>query len=129
MALPTDHSLKPFNADASDSPDLFPSLVLLALSCNGVSRIGGVNRLYNKESNRAESLYWEFTKLGAEMWFEDDYMCVKGGELKGGRCSSHNDHRIAMALICASLKSKGKINIDNIECINKSFPGFINLFY
>ncbi len=129
VALPTDHSLKPFNADASDSPDLFPSLVLLALSCNGVSRIGGVNRLYNKESNRAESLYWEFTKLGAEMWFEDDYMCVKGGELKGGRCSSHNDHRIAMALICASLKSKGKINIDNIECINKSFPGFINLFY
>ena len=121
--------LSPFEADATNYPDLFPSLVVLALNCNGTSRIKGVERLSNKESNRAESLYSEFTKLGADIEIDNDWMIIKGGkELHGGLCSSHNDHRIIMALITASLKIKEKIFVDDLECISKSFPDFIKNF-
>ena len=120
--------LIPFEVDATNFPDLFPSLVVLALSCNGISRIKGLHRLSNKESNRAESLYSEFTKLGAKIEIDNDWMIVEGGELHGGLCSTHNDHRIAMALITASLKIKGRVYIDDLSCISKSFPDFIKNF-
>ncbi|MDR3245861.1 MAG: 3-phosphoshikimate 1-carboxyvinyltransferase, partial [Prevotellaceae bacterium] len=43
------NELKPFDFDATDSPDLFPALVALAANCEGVSRIKGVGRLSSKE--------------------------------------------------------------------------------
>ena len=120
--------LIPFETDATDCPDLFPALVVLALNCNGTSRIKGLHRLFNKESNRAESLYAEFTKLGANIEIIDDYMIVEGGKLHGGFCSSHNDHRIGMALVTASLNIKEEVYVDDLHCISKSFPNFIQNF-
>lgn len=120
--------LKAFEFDATDSPDLFPPLVVLALNCEGVSRIKGVCRLYNKESNRAEALYSEFTKLGARIDIDGDYMIVKGGPLTGGYCNTYGDHRIAMALTIAGLNIGSPLYIDNIECISKSYPNFIKNF-
>ncbi len=122
------HQLLPFEFDATNSPDLFPTLVVLALNCQGTSKIKGIQRLSNKESNRAESLYCEFTKLGATIDIEGDWMVVTGGPLHGGYCSSHNDHRIAMSLITASLNINDKVYLDNLECISKSFPDFLKNF-
>jgi 3-phosphoshikimate 1-carboxyvinyltransferase len=120
--------LLPFEFDATNSPDLFPTLVVLALNCEGTSRIKGVQRLSNKESNRAESLFCEFTKLGAAIDIEGDWMIVEGGKLHGGYCSSHNDHRIAMSIITASLNIDQKVYVDDLHCISKSFPDFIKNF-
>lgn len=120
--------LTPFEFDATDSPDLFPPLVVLALNCDGVSRIKGVSRLYNKESNRAETLFSEFVKLGADIDIQGDYMIIKGGKLHGGYCNTHGDHRIAMALCIAALNIEEPVYLDNMVCISKSFPGFISNF-
>jgi len=79
-------------------------------------------------SKFTESLYAEFTKLGAYIEIADDFMIVHGGKLHGGMCSSHNDHRIAMALITASLNIDGEVYVDNLHCISKSFPNFIQNF-
>lgn len=119
---------KPFEFDATDSPDLFPPLVVLALNCDGESRIKGVSRLYNKESNRAETLFSEFVKLGADIDIQGDYMMVRGGKLHGGYCNTHGDHRIAMALCIAALNIDEPLYLDNMACISKSFPGFISNF-
>jgi 3-phosphoshikimate 1-carboxyvinyltransferase len=120
--------LVPFETDATHFPDLFPSLVVLALNCHGTSRIKGIHRLINKESNRAESLFSEFTKLGAQIEVDNNSFVVEGGELHGGFCSSHNDHRIAMALVAASLNIKENVYVDDLHCISKSFPDFIKHF-
>ncbi len=56
-------SLQAFEFDATDCPDLFPALAVLATFCRGDSRISGVHRLFHKESNRVESiteLLWSF---------------------------------------------------------------------
>ncbi|MFA6769770.1 MAG: type I 3-dehydroquinate dehydratase [Bacteroidales bacterium] len=122
------HPLLPFEFDATNTPDLFPSLVVLALNCEGTSKIKGIQRLSNKESNRAESLLCEFTKLGASINIDGDWMVVEGGTLHGGLCSSHNDHRIAMAIITAALNIKEQVYVDDLDCISKSFPDFVKNF-
>ncbi|MEN8153148.1 MAG: 3-phosphoshikimate 1-carboxyvinyltransferase [Acidobacteriota bacterium] len=121
----SNRDLKAFTFDATHCPDLFPPLVVLASGCRGTSEIKGVSRLRFKESDRGEALLKEFGTLGIDIKTEGDSMFVKGGKVKGGKVSSHGDHRIAMALITASVISGGVIEIDDVKCINKSYPQFI----
>lgn len=121
--------LKPFEFDANQCPDLFPPLVVLAAACNGVSKIKGVNRLKHKESDRALVLKNEFKKLGLQIDLEEDEMKIYGtGKLNGGKISSNNDHRIAMAAAIASLLSSNEVKISNPDAINKSYPSFYEDF-
>ncbi|MFT4025101.1 MAG: 3-phosphoshikimate 1-carboxyvinyltransferase [Flavihumibacter sp.] len=118
-------SLKAFQFDATDCPDLFPPLVALAAYCKGTTVIQGVSRLVHKESNRALTLQDEFDKMGVEIELQDDLMLVKGGgKVKGADLFSHHDHRIAMAGAVAALKAEGYTTIEDAEAINKSYPDF-----
>lgn len=137
--------LAPFEFDCANSPDLAPILSTLALFCKGKSIIYSAERLFNKESNRAEAILLEFSKLGCHIALEQSG--AEGGRFvlygqkptqkKRGKTAllneiylnSHNDHRIAMALIIYSLfylrtHSQSTIYINSTECINKSFPQF-----
>jgi 3-phosphoshikimate 1-carboxyvinyltransferase len=117
-------SMKAFDFDATESPDLFPPLVSLAAYCKGTSRIKGVSRLFHKESDRANALVDEFGKMNIQIKIENDNMLVTGGEVKGARIYSHDDHRIAMAGAVAALGAKGRVSIKDSHCIAKSYPGF-----
>lgn len=116
--------MKPFNFDATDSPDLFPPLVVLASYAKGKSRIKGVSRLAGKESNRGEALVEEFTKVGIVIETVGDDMIVQGGPVYGGSINCRNDHRIAMAAAVAGIGARGSINIHGYECVSKSYPDF-----
>ncbi len=121
-------SAKPMHAfhfNATDCPDLFPPLVVLAAYCEGTSVIEGVSRLAHKESNRALTLQQEFGKMGVTIKLQDDLMLITGSEkIKGTNVHSHHDHRIAMACAVAALKADGDTIIDGAEAINKSYPAF-----
>lgn len=119
-------TLKAFEFDSTESPDLFPPLVALAAYCKGVSGIKGARRLIHKESNRAAALVEEFGKLGIKVDVTDDYMIINGGTINGTRVISHDDHRIAMALAVAALGAKDKVAIKDSHCIGKSYPGFFD---
>lgn len=121
-------NLSAFMYDATDSPDLFPPLAVLAMNAKGTSRIHGVERLVHKESNRAEGLMKEMGKLGADITVEGNTMVIKGSALKGGTMHSNNDHRIAMAAAIAGLNARGQVVIENAESINKSYPEFFDDF-
>lgn len=118
--------LKSFDFDATESPDLFPPLVALAAYCDGKSNIKGVSRLIFKESNRASTLKEEFGKMNISIDIKDDVMTVTGGQTKGARVESHDDHRIAMAVAVASLGAEGKVHIRDSQCVAKSYPGFFD---
>lgn len=128
-------SLRGFQFDASQCPDLFPPLVALAAHCKGPSHISGVHRLKHKESDRATALQTEFEKMGVKISMHADQMVIEGGKAHGGATThSHHDHRIAMALAVAalglslkkesSLKKNNMIAIDHTECVRKSYPDF-----
>lgn len=118
-------SLKAFEFDATDCPDLFPPLVALAAYCEGTTKIQGVSRLAHKESDRGIALQKEFGKMGLQIDLQDDLMLVHGGKgLTGATVHSHHDHRIAMACAVAGLKADGPTTIEDAEAINKSYPDF-----
>lgn len=119
--------LKSFKFDATDCPDLFPPLAVLAAYCNRTSIITGTHRLIAKESNRAETLKEIFGKMGIEILLLKDEMHIIGGKIKSAVVSSHHDHRIAMAAAIAGLGASGPIEIENAESINKSYPQFYNI--
>ena len=119
--------LIPFVFDATDYPDLFPPLIVLASCCEGDSIINGVDRLINKESNRALSLKKEFSKLGVDINQENNSFRITGKDfLDANEVSSHLDHRIAMSLSIAAIKCKKPITIINSEVVNKSYSTFFD---
>jgi 3-phosphoshikimate 1-carboxyvinyltransferase len=119
--------LQAFEFVATQCPDLFPPLVVLACACQGQSVIHGVTRLRFKESDRAESLLSEFRKIGARIEIENDKMIIEGGSLEGGSIRSRGDHRIAMAAAVAGLVSRKGVIIDDWQCVSKSYPGFFDV--
>ena len=132
--------LKAFSVDASNCPDLFPVISVLAAFCQGTSRLAGVGRLANKESNRAQAILEMLTQMGVNASIEGDEMVIEGhslaqrllasapGLLRGGSYTSRHDHRMVMALKVASLGSDSPVVIDDEACVAKSFPQFLELF-
>jgi 3-phosphoshikimate 1-carboxyvinyltransferase len=138
--------LKAFNVDASNCPDLFPVISVLAAFCQGTSRLAGVGRLANKESDRAKAIIEMLTQMGVQARIEGDVMVIEGhslaqrllshaipsevegsaapGLLRGGAYTSHHDHRMVMALKVAELGADSPITIDDEDCVAKSFPQF-----
>ena len=116
-----------FEFDATHCPDLFPALAVLAAAAEGETVIYGTHRLIHKESNRAEAIRKEFTKLGIEVDLsEEDTMRIRGGKIRSGVVESHNDHRMAMALAVAGLLSDGEVTIKDAACVAKSYPQFFD---
>ena len=130
--------LKAFSVDASNCPDLFPILAVFAAFCQGTSRLAGVGRLANKESDRAKAILEMLTQMGVKASIEKDELIVEGHTLvqrllggtllKGGAYTSHHDHRMVMALKVASLGADSPITIDDEACVAKSFPQFRDIF-
>ena len=130
--------LKAFTVDASNCPDLFPIISVLAAFCQGTSRIAGVGRLANKESDRAKAIVEMLTQMGVSCHIEGDEMVIEGHSLpqrllasnllKGGAYTSRHDHRMVMALKVAALGADSPITIDDEACVAKSFPQFHELF-
>ena len=121
--------LKGFTFDAAECPDLFPPLAALGVHCGGTTMISGVHRLTHKESNRGIVLQEEFSKLGADIVIEGDMMIIHGSQssgIHGGAVDSHGDHRIAMALAIAGLKSGEPVIIEGAECVAKSYENFFS---
>jgi len=116
--------LKAFQYDATESPDLFPPIAVLACFCQGRSMIQGAERLRYKESNRADALMTELTRIGAKITVEGDRMAITGTQLSGGMFGSHGDHRLAMAGAIAGLNSVLGVGISGWDCISKSYPNF-----
>lgn len=118
--------LKAFEFDATEAPDLFPPLVALASYCKGITKLKGASRLIYKESDRAAALMEEFDKMNIKVELVDDNLFVTGGNVKGGRVNSHDDHRIAMAEAIAALGAEETLYIKDSHCVAKSYPGFFN---
>jgi 3-phosphoshikimate 1-carboxyvinyltransferase len=57
----------------------------------------------------------------------EDVVIQGVAELKGAKVKSFGDHRTAMSMVVAGLRAREKISIDNIDCIDKSFPEFLSV--
>ena len=130
--------LRAFNTDLNNCPDLFPIVAVLAAFCHGRSNIQGFKRLASKESDRGVAILTMLTRMGVQASANGDTLSVTGESvesrllnghlLKGGEYSSSHDHRMAMALTVASRLADSPIRIDDLGCIAKSFPAFLDTY-
>lgn len=126
--------LQAFSYDLNNAPDLIPLASLLAAFCPGESIIYGAQRLRNKESDRAQAILETLSKMGVQANVIGDEIRIQGmglsqrfacGKLlKGGKYSSFHDHRMVMLLSIAQMGADSPIEIDDTDCVSKSFPNF-----
>jgi 3-phosphoshikimate 1-carboxyvinyltransferase len=120
--------LKAFDIRKQELPmliDEIPVLCVLATQAEGESVIHDADELRVKESDRIESIKNLLLPMGADIRSLGNSIYVKGPtKLKGASVDSKKDHRIAMSGIVAGLIAEGETTVEDIECIDTSFPGF-----
>ena len=121
--------------DAAQIPDLVPILSVAAVGCVRDVRFVNASRLRFKESDRLASTADALTRIGAEVSVTEDGLRIRGrgdrqgGPLfEGGEADAWNDHRIAMALAIAALRSRTGVSIHGSSSVEKSYPEFFQEF-
>lgn len=113
--------------DLGDIPDALPALCVAASQAEGTTTFTNLAHVRVKESDRVAVMAQELGRLGCQMEIGDDYLKVFGkAELHGSTVDSHDDHRVAMALIVAGLVSKEPVIVLDSDCASVSFPDFLN---
>lgn len=125
-----------FEFDASDFPNIVPTLAAIGSFVKGTFRVvgGSITRLH--KSPRIKAMVSELGKLGVDIkgLFKDgvyDGFEIRGDgeDLAGGvELSSWGDHRIFMSLFVASLRCRSGNRIDGYRDVNCSFPDFFAQF-
>ena len=105
--------------------DEIPLLAVLASHADGESRFMGAGELRFKESDRLDGVARAIVDLGGEAAVEGDDLVVAGGGLQGGTTGAVGDHRMAMAITVAAIGSRGPVEVEGMEAVDVSFPGFI----
>jgi 3-phosphoshikimate 1-carboxyvinyltransferase len=105
--------------------DELPALSIAMAVADGISVVENAKELRVKESDRISTILEGLNRCGIETKeFSDGYEIV-GGELKSATINSYGDHRVAMSFAIAGVVAS--IKIEDIECINTSFPNFFDI--
>ncbi|MFA5090156.1 MAG: 3-phosphoshikimate 1-carboxyvinyltransferase [Candidatus Omnitrophota bacterium] len=127
--------LKGIVIDRTQVPSLIDELpvLMVAASCaRGETVLEGVGELRVKETDRISSMQENLARMGVDIRVcrkkdREDIIIRGAGCLRAAKLRSFGDHRTAMSMIVAGLKARGQSSIDDISCINKSFPGFLSI--
>lgn len=111
--------------DVSRTPDLVPTIAVLAAVAQGTTIIGNAEHVRYKETDRLHAMAVELTKMGVDIKEEQDKLIITGGNLHGADVHGWDDHRIVMALTVAGMVTGG-VTIDTAESVAISFPDFFD---
>ena len=121
----TGENLSATQVDASQCPDVIPVVSVALALAQGKSEVINAKRLRIKECDRIIATSSQLNELGGSVVELSDSMTIRGvSEFVGGNCSSFADHRIAMMLAIAATRCNQSVIIDNMECVEKSYPSF-----
>lgn len=102
--------------------DELPALAIAMSLAKGRSKVLNAKELRVKESDRIKAVVDNLKLCGISYTeFEDGYEII-GGNFKSAKIDSFGDHRIAMSFAIAGLVCD--MVIEDVECINASFPNF-----
>lgn len=110
--------------DVNDFIDSVPVLAVFGCFNDGKIILKNADVARNKESNRLFAITNELKKMNAKIKETKDGLIVEKSILKPSVVNSHSDHRIAMALTIAALGIDGFTTVEDVNCIDKSYPEF-----
>ncbi|MBI4949654.1 MAG: 3-phosphoshikimate 1-carboxyvinyltransferase [Deltaproteobacteria bacterium] len=109
--------------------DEFPIICIAAAFSEGTTRITGARELRVKESDRIAAMSEALSGVGVRNAELPDGIVIEGvgsASIKGGKIESRGDHRIAMSMAMAALRSDEGVEIDGASSVDVSFPGFFD---
>jgi|GEM_PF-592196 len=125
-----------FEFDASDCPNIVPTLAAIGAYVKGSFRVvgGSITRLH--KSPRIKAMVSELGKLGVDIKglfkggvYDGFEIRGRGEDYAGGvELSSWGDHRIFMSLFVASLRCRRANLLEGYRDVNCSFPDFFAQF-
>lgn len=118
-------TLQGVEANINDYIDMVTILAVVACFAEGTTHILGAGIARQKECDRLDAITTELGKMGANIVQTADGLMVERGELTGACLQTYRDHRMVMALAVAALAASGESMIDDVNCVNKSFPQFV----
>ena len=116
--------LNSIQIDASNIPDLVPTISVLASVAKGKTEIYNAEHLKIKEIDRIDGIYQNLKAVGVDVKKRDDGLIIKGGRVKGGVVNSFGDHRMALAFSLLGLVAEKGVTVKNAEVVSVSFPNY-----
>ncbi|MDQ3032630.1 MAG: 3-phosphoshikimate 1-carboxyvinyltransferase [Myxococcota bacterium] len=109
--------------------DEVPILSAICARARGASEIRDAEELRVKESDRLALTAAMLRDVGIDCVELRDGMTIHGTDaaLRPARITSHGDHRIAMTGAVLGLIADGETIVDDVACVDTSFPGFAAL--
>ncbi len=114
--------------------DEFPVLFVAAAFAQGTTRTSGLEELRVKESDRLAAMAAALDLIGAKVEETEDGLIIEGtggeplrGTPEGASVATKLDHRIAMSMAVAGLRSRNGVSVDDTAPIATSFPTFTDL--
>ncbi len=108
--------------------DELPILAVVAAFASGTTRVEGASELRVKESDRLSAIIEGLRSLGADVTELEDGFEIRGAgwgrPLRPARLRSFADHRMVMAWAVAALGVDGVCDIDDLDQVKISYPGF-----
>ena len=112
--------------------DELPILMVAACYAKGKTVLEGVGELRVKETDRIKSMRENLTAMGANIFVKRtggrENIVIEGiKQFNAAKVRSFGDHRTAMSMVVAGLSAHGNTSIDDVSCIDKSFPDFFDV--
>ncbi|MEM9445022.1 MAG: 3-phosphoshikimate 1-carboxyvinyltransferase [Verrucomicrobiota bacterium] len=105
--------------------DEIPIIAVAAACAKGQTIIKDAAELRVKESDRLAAVATNLKAFGVPVEETEDGLIIEGGHpIKAAAVKSYGDHRIAMASAILALKADGPSAIENVDCIDTSYPSF-----
>jgi len=117
--------LKGRQIDCNDFIDQFMMLAVVGACAEGETVLTNAEVCRHKECDRIVEMRKALTAMGADVTERDDGLAIRGGPLRGARLDSRSDHRMVMTLTVAGLLAEGTTVISKVDCVKKTFPGFV----
>lgn len=112
--------------DVGATPDLVPTIAVLAACAKGTTVIANAEHVRYKETDRLHAMAVELTKMGVSVKEERDSLTITGGGLHGADVHGWHDHRIVMSLTIAGMVA-GNTTVDTVRSVDISYPGFFDV--
>ena len=110
--------------------DEYPIVAVAAACADGETIFEGVSELRLKESDRVAAIAAGLTASRVEVRETEDSLVIIGTgnpPMGGVQIAANLDHRIAMAFLVLGMITAKSIVVDDVSCIDTSFPGFMEL--
>jgi len=107
--------------------DELPIIAVLGSTADGYTVIDGAEELRVKETDRIHAVCKNLLDMGVDIIERKDGFVINGPNiLQSASIESFGDHRISMAFTIAGLSAGSFNKIDDMNCVDISFPEFLD---